>query len=122
MIHIEGKIREIEKQTLVKIIEERSMQDAKWGHGQLFKFTPHNFYAILGEEFGEVGKAINEGKYDDSKDSYVNELIQVAAVCVKAITAFELQKVVQQEKSEATCDNCMNNWKSDCEICEQSKG
>lgn len=59
-----------------KIHDERDRQDAKWGdqshHPDLY------WLAILGEEFGEVAKALLEA---DTEHIY-EELIQVAAVCV----------------------------------------
>ncbi len=60
-------------QVLVDIIEERNRQDKKWGAER--DLDPLLWNAILGEEVGEVSKAIlenDEGLYD--------ELIQVAAV------------------------------------------
>jgi len=65
---------------LIEIEKERVRQDEKWGeqnHSDL------KMYAILGEEFGEVGKAILEDT--DLK----NELIQVASVCMMWLEAIE---------------------------------
>lgn len=58
---------------LLDIVKERKRQDAKWGSQR--HLDPLLWNAILGEEVGEVSKAILEkdpGLYD--------ELIQVAAV------------------------------------------
>lgn len=62
------------------IHQERATQIRKWGEQY------HNYatwYTILGEEFGEVGQAIQQGsvahKSTDADDLY-KELIQVAAV------------------------------------------
>ncbi len=71
MVDIMGEIR-----------RERIKQDSKWGvqnHSQL------TWNAILGEEFGEVSKAILE------KDviNYREELIQVAAVAIAAIECLD---------------------------------
>lgn len=50
---------------------ERDRQDKKWGK----QSHPHaGWYVILGEEFGEVGRAIFEGT------NIREELVQVAAV------------------------------------------
>lgn len=60
------------------IEEERDRQRAKWGE-QYHSFD--HWYVILGEEFGEVGRAIFEGNTSNLRE----ELIQVAAVCVAAL-------------------------------------
>ncbi len=64
--------RDVRLAALTAINEERTKQNAKWGvqnHIDLY------WYAILGEEFGEVGRSILENKTVDP-----TELIQVAAV------------------------------------------
>ncbi|RDW17064.1 hypothetical protein CWR48_15595 [Oceanobacillus arenosus] len=72
----------LNKRTVVlnAIHKERERQIAKWGK-QVHDY-PY-WYAILGEEFGEVGQAIQKGsaahKSTDASDLYT-ELIQVAAV------------------------------------------
>lgn len=62
------------------INRERSKQISKWGK-QYHSYA--TWYTILGEEFGEVGQAIQKGsvahKKTDADDLY-KELIQVAAV------------------------------------------
>lgn len=62
------------KQTLEEIQDEQDRQILLWG---VQSHERGMWYAILGEEFGEVGKAINEG---DPSERLVEELIQVAAV------------------------------------------
>ena len=60
------------------VIMERIRQDEKWGeqnHDAPF------WLSILGEEFGEVCRAVCEGKTDE----YVTELVHVAAVAVQMI-------------------------------------
>lgn len=64
------------------LAQERDNQDAKWGiqnHGLLL------WNAILGEEVGEVSRAILE------KDlaNYRTELVQVAAVAIAAVESFD---------------------------------
>lgn len=60
--------------TLIEVQTEQDRQVELWG---VQSHDRGMWYAILGEEFGEVGKAINE--HDDDTD-LVEELIQVAAV------------------------------------------
>ena len=73
----------MKKEDIVElIISERKKQDLKWGEQN------HNIYkwlAILGEEVGEVNKAVLEDKYDEVLD----ELVQIAAVSVAMIESLE---------------------------------
>lgn len=59
---------------------ERNRQNKKWG---VQRHDLPTWYTILGEEFGEVGQAMQKGsvayKSSDADDVY-KELIQVAAV------------------------------------------
>lgn len=91
------KIEEVNRRSKVinDINQERSNQKAKWGeqhHSYAF------WYAILGEEFGEVGQAIQKGsvahKASDADDLY-KELIQVAAVA----TAIAEQVIADEASS-----------------------
>lgn len=70
-------------QILEEIVEERERQDKKWGPQR------HNWplwAVILGEEYGEVCKAICDIHFEEGKVEQVREeLIQLAAVAV-AIT------------------------------------
>lgn len=67
---------------LNQILIERGRQDEKWG---IQNHEPAYWALILGEEVGEVSRAILE------KDpaNYREELIQVAAVCVAAVESFD---------------------------------
>jgi NTP pyrophosphatase (non-canonical NTP hydrolase) len=92
--------------TLAEILQEvhaeRTRQIAKWGDGQ--SLTPLEYCAILGEEFGEVCRAVHDAhfaaQYPDQigampgdYSQYRKELIQVAAVCVAAIQNLPNQQV-----------------------------
>lgn len=70
------------------VILERSRQDQKWGQQD----HPDPFwYVILGEEVGEVGRAIFErarGSIDGYRELR-DELIQVAAVAVAWVEALD---------------------------------
>jgi len=72
----------IKKDVINLILSERNKQDVKWGEQN------HNIYkwlAILGEEVGEVNKAVLENKYDE----VIDELIQIGAVTVAMIESLE---------------------------------
>jgi NTP pyrophosphatase (non-canonical NTP hydrolase) len=60
------------------IRKERERQDEKWGTQDV---PDPVMYVVLGEEVGEVGKAILEGDEEGIK----SELIQVAAVAIKML-------------------------------------
>ena len=65
-----------------KIIEERKMQDDKWGEQN---HDVYKWLAILGEEVGEANKAALE----DSKNDLIDELIQIGAVAVAMIESLK---------------------------------
>jgi NTP pyrophosphatase (non-canonical NTP hydrolase) len=60
------------------IRKERERQDEKWGTQDV---PDPVMYVVLGEEVGEVGKAILEGDEEGIK----SELVQVAAVAMKML-------------------------------------
>lgn len=67
---------------LSDVRRERKRQDRLWGEQN---HPPTTFLAILGEEFGEVCQAALEKKHEQ----YRKELVQVAAVAVQMIEAFD---------------------------------
>ena len=71
------------------IIHERDKQDAKWGANR--KLHPLEWNVILGEEVGEVARAILEGGLDcedvEHRMRLREELVQVAAVAVAWLEA-----------------------------------
>lgn len=82
--------------TLAEVAREREEQDEKWGeqnHGAAW------WYVILGEEFGEVGRALLEarvarrqGRTEDATDHKRQaraELVQLAAVAVAMVECFD---------------------------------
>ncbi len=81
------------KSVVQEVIEERSKQDAKWG------VQNHNvlkWFAILGEEYGEVAKAVVEMTFAGDGDewevwkcNYREELIQTAAVAIAMVESLD---------------------------------
>jgi NTP pyrophosphatase (non-canonical NTP hydrolase) len=62
-----------------KLAGERKRQDEKWGEQNHNKTT---WLSILGEEFGEVCRAVNESDNSAlSAERITKELIHTAAVC-----------------------------------------
>lgn len=75
------------KPVLVKVALERCKQDGKWG---VQDHDPFKWLAILGEEVGEVNKAVLEAHFSDGLwRDYTEELIQVAAVAVAMVECVE---------------------------------
>lgn len=64
------------------IMTERMRQFKKWG---VQDHDEDRWMVILMEEVGEVARAI----FDENPDNYREELVQVAAVAVAAIEAFD---------------------------------
>jgi NTP pyrophosphatase (non-canonical NTP hydrolase) len=67
---------------LADVFDERQKQDRKWGEQN---HDPTYWLGILGEEFGEVCKAVIEDPNNDYLDIAREELVQVAAVAVAFI-------------------------------------
>ena len=66
---------------------ERIKQDLKWG---VQNHSPEVWMLILGEEVGEVNKALVENRFDNrGLESYRDELIQVGAVVVAMLECLE---------------------------------
>ncbi len=77
MTHLEMLLDEVAK--------EREKQDAMWG--RRFVGRSHSeWFAILGEEFGEVARAVTELNATHKRKAEMRaELMQVAAVCLSWI-------------------------------------
>lgn len=74
-------------QVLKEVYMERKNQVEKFGDQ---RHSPANYLMILGEEVGEVNKAALEAHfYGTSLVEYRKELIQVAAVAVAMIEAYD---------------------------------
>ncbi|KKM90110.1 hypothetical protein LCGC14_1241930 [marine sediment metagenome] len=70
---------------LDEVAAERNRQDAEWGAPAIAIRTAETGYRILGEEVGEVAKAINERR----RSGVRLELTHVAAVAVAMIEALD---------------------------------
>ena len=75
---------------LDEVHAERKRQEAKWGEQNL---DPATWLMVLGEEVGEANKAVLETIFGhDHLDHYREELIQVAAVAVRAIENYDRER------------------------------
>jgi NTP pyrophosphatase (non-canonical NTP hydrolase) len=68
---------------LQEVLAEMARQDAKWGDQR--QLPSLKWIAILGEEYGEVCKAVLE----EDRVGYRMELVQVAAVAIQAIMSYD---------------------------------
>lgn len=101
-VFYEGGILQVEPEIasiLLKVYLERQRQEellkaGKFGYTAADgKISDWRKAAILGEEVGEVCRALNDG---ESVEALQAELVQVAAVAVAWAEALEQQKVVQK--------------------------
>lgn len=75
------------------IRQEREHQDSKWGEQN---HHPALWMAILGEEYGEVCKEVNDYALDGEYSHIIKmmeETIQVAAVCVWFLDCLERHRL-----------------------------
>jgi len=80
--------------TLLKLHNESERQFKLWGKQDL---SPQQWMSILGEEFGESCKDVNDFNFDN----YQTELIQVAAVALTALENIQ-EQLCQQTPTAAT--------------------
>lgn len=87
---------ELQVKIFRKVAAERARQEEIHGENSILGKDPLGFenFAILGEEVGEVGKALLECSFDPnfpetSREELKIELVQVAAVAVAWLEALE---------------------------------
>lgn len=74
------------------VLDERKRQDAKWGEQN---HNPFIYYAIVGEEFGELGEALLQTKFGGPKGGFDNirkEAIHTAATALALIECLDRGK------------------------------
>ena len=93
---MESKETKLQKEIFRKIAAERARQEEIHGENSIVRRDPLGFesYAVLGEEVGEVGRALLDSKFDPnfpetSREELKIELVQVAAVVVAWLEALE---------------------------------
>jgi NTP pyrophosphatase (non-canonical NTP hydrolase) len=77
-------VNEVTNNVLWEVAAERERQDQKWGPGRIRPIETWNL--VLGEEVGEVAKALLE---NEGPAAVRKELIQVAAVAVEIVEAID---------------------------------
>jgi hypothetical protein len=72
------------------VLLERRQQDEKWGEQN---HDPYVWLCILGEEVGEANEAVLEARFGGKEIiKYRDEMVQIAAVALAAIEAFDRMK------------------------------
>jgi hypothetical protein len=81
-----------------EVLQECGHQDAKWGEQN---HMPPEWFAILGEEFGEVAKeTVNITFAHPWSTNYRMELIQTAAVAIRMVEAYDRRVKEEDRKIE----------------------
>jgi hypothetical protein len=90
---IDSLAQPVKTEAIEEVIIERKRQDEKWGEQN---HDPAKWLAILGEEFGEVCKAVCERLYAAGSNSeYRIELIHVAAVAVAMAECYDRAELAE---------------------------
>ncbi|GGK28157.1 hypothetical protein GCM10008955_22420 [Deinococcus malanensis] len=84
---------------LAEVRRERERQEARWGEQTL---DPAVWLMVLGEEVGEANRAALEHRMGTRADLSHSraELVQVAAVAVRAIEALDRQQASQVRRAQ----------------------
>lgn len=83
-----------QKKIIEKVLDERKRQDEKWG---VQDHTAPVWAAIIGEEYGEMCKAINEYGFNPTRateDEIYTEAIQTMASCMAMLECIERRRRV----------------------------
>ena len=79
----------VKKRIIEEVLEERNRQDKKWGEQN---HTAPGWGMIIGEEYGEMCKAINEFGFNpapETEQDIYTEAIQTMASCMAMLECME---------------------------------
>lgn len=79
----------VQEKIIAKVLEERKRQDEEWG---VQDHTAPEWGTIIGEEYGEMCKAINEYRFNPTRaaeDEIYKEAIQTMASCMAMLENIE---------------------------------
>lgn len=82
----------VQEKVINKVLEERKRQDMKWGEQN---HSASVWSCIIGEEYGEMCKAINEFRFNptaETEQEIYTETIQTIAVCMAMLECIERQR------------------------------
>lgn len=88
----------MQKKIIEKVLEERKRQDIKWGR------TDHIapvWGMIIGEEYGEMCKAINEFGFNPTQkteEQIYTEAIHTMAACMAMLECMEKMRMKEEEE------------------------
>ena len=81
-----------------EILNERDRQETKWHEAPgVWPCDATTKLAVLAEEFGEVARGVLERDAENVRE----ELVQVAAVCMKWLEAFDADQITNRRKDGA---------------------
>lgn len=90
----------MQEKIIGKVLEERKRQDAKWGEQNHSSYV---WASIIGEEYGEMCKAINEFGFNptlDREQDIYTEAIQTIASCMAMLECMERNRVATQNNNK----------------------
>lgn len=85
---------EVQKKIIEKVLKERTRQDEKWGKQD---HAAPTWGMIIGEEYGEMCKAINEYGFNPTRrteDEIYTEAIQTMASCMAMLESIERRRKI----------------------------
>ena len=92
----------VQQRIISDVLDERKRQDTKWGEQN---HSPDKWGNIIGEEYGEVCKAINEFGFNptpQTEQDIYTEAIQTMASCMAMLECME--RCRQKSKAEGVAE------------------
>lgn len=89
----------LQQKIIDDVIAERKRQDEKWGEQNHFA---ERWATIIGEEYGEMCKAINEFSFNptpETEQDIYTEAIQTMASCMAMLECMERAKGANAQKN-----------------------
>lgn len=90
----------MQRQIIEMVLEERNRQDVKWGEQN---HVAPIWGMIIGEEYGEMCKAINEFGFDptpEKEEQIYTEAIHTMASCMAMLECMERMRSRRQQDNE----------------------
>ncbi len=96
----------MQNKALEYVLNERKRQDEKWG---IQNHSMEWWLAILGEEYGELAKAILDVRFENGDPAHVRtECVQVCAVALSIIECIDRNKYDQIKRK--VCSIGLEHW------------
>lgn len=113
------------RQIFSEINAERARQDQKFGWIEsetsvLPGTDEHRKMSVLGEEVGEVAKALLERDWgNDTTEHVEQELVQVAAVCVAWLEAARIKRNLAERRTGISAYDYTPRMERPCAVCRE---